>query len=90
MAQFFLDCSNVTFDQPKLKNQAVNISAMVCLVLTIAILCLLIFYRAYKTVLQRFFQYLTVVTLLHLLFIFIDDQVIKVQLQRRPYTTVIV
>ena len=59
MAQFFLDCSNVTFDQPKLKNQAVSISVMVCLVLTIAILCLLIFYRAYKTVLQRFFQYLT-------------------------------
>ena len=74
MAQFFLDC-NVTFDRPKHKNLAVSISAMVCLVLTIVILCLLIFYRAYKTVLQRFFQYLTVVTLLHLLFIFIDDQI---------------
>ena len=74
MAQFLLNCTNLTLDQLKHKNLAISISAMVCLLLTIAILCLLNFYRAYKTVLQRFFQYLTIVTLLHLLFISMDIQ----------------
>ena len=72
--QFLLNCTNLTFVQLKHMNLATSISAVVCLLLTIAILCLLIFYRAYKTVLQRFFQYLTIVTLLHLLFISMDIQ----------------
>ena len=74
MTQFLTNCTNLTIEQLKLKNLAISISAMVCFLLTAAILFLLIFYRAYKTVLQRFFHYLTVVTLLHLLFISMDIQ----------------
>lgn len=74
MTQFLTNCSNLTIEQLKHKNLAISISAMVCFLLTAAILFLLIFYRAYKTILQRFFHYLTVVTLLHLLFISMDIQ----------------
>ena len=74
MTQFLTNCTTLTIGQLKHKNLAISISAMVCFVLTAGILFLLIFYRAYKTVLQRFFQYLTIVTLLHLFFISMDIQ----------------
>lgn len=74
MTQFLINCTTLSLEQLKHKNLAISISAMVCFVLTAAIIFLLIFYRAYRTVLQRFFQYLTFVTLLHLFFISMDIQ----------------
>ena len=68
----FSSCTNLTIDQLKSKNLTISISSMVCCVLTALILFLLIFYRAYKTVLQRFFLYLTTVSMLHLMFISMD------------------
>ena len=74
MTQFLLHCTSLSPNQLKQKNLAISISAMVCFLLTGGILFLLIFFKAYKTVLQRFFQYLTTVTLIHLLFISMDIQ----------------
>ena len=74
MAQFLTNCTTLSLAQLKNKNLAISISAMVCFLLTAAILSLLVFCRVYKTTLQRFFQYLTTVTLLHLFFIAMDIQ----------------
>lgn len=72
MTQFLTNCTSLSLDQLKNKNLAISISAMICFLLTAMVLFLLFLYRVYRTPLQRLFQYLTVVTLLHLAFISMD------------------
>ena len=74
MTKFFLtNCTaNGTLQLLQNKVMAMGISSTICFVLTALILFLLLLYRVYRTVLQRLFQYLTVVTLVHLAFIIMD------------------
>lgn len=59
-----LSCTNFTGEQIQILNLARSLSGMVCLLVVVLILFLLIFYKAYKTTLQRLFLYITTTTVL--------------------------
>ena len=55
-------------------NMAYSITSMLTFLPTAAILCLMVFYRAYRTILQRLFIYLTVSIMLYLAIISLNVQ----------------
>ena len=59
-----LSCTNFTGEQLRILNLARSLSGMICLIVVMLILLLLIFYKAYKTTLQRLFLYITMTTVL--------------------------
>ena len=61
----FPNCSDLLTDE-QIKNihLSVSIASAVCLVVITFILLLLIFYKTYKTTLQRLFLYLTITTVI--------------------------
>ena len=65
MSQFPVNCSNFTVHQFKVLNLTRSVTASVCLVIILLMVLLLFFYRAYESILQRLFFYLSVVTLLY-------------------------
>ena len=66
---FNSNCTNITADQLEARNFSRTISAMVCTVITFAVLLVLILTKAYKTTLQRLFLYLTTIVLIQLILI---------------------
>lgn len=62
--QSLLNCTNFTEEQLLILNLARSLSGIFCLVIVVLILLLLIFYKAYKTTLQRLFLYITATTAL--------------------------
>ena len=59
-----VNCTNFTGEQLQRLNLARCLSGIFCLIIVSLILILLIFYRAYKTTLQRLFLYITATTIL--------------------------
>ena len=59
-----LNCTNFTTHQLKNINLARSLSGLLCMTLVILILVVLVFYKAYKTTLQRLFLYITAATVL--------------------------
>ena len=66
---FSTNCTNITADQLEARNFSRTISAMVCTVITFAVLLVLILTKAYKTTLQRLFLSLTTIVLIQLILI---------------------
>lgn len=64
--QFNLNCTELNISQVVLLSYSRSVSAMIFFILTVVILLLLIFYKAYNNSLERFFIYLTVVTIIQL------------------------
>ena len=62
--QFYLNCLELNISQVLLLSYSMSVSAMVFFVLTLIIIVLLIFHKAYNTTLQRFFIYLSAVTVI--------------------------
>ncbi len=60
LPQFNLNCTNLTIDEIKTINLARSVSGLTCALMTLAILCLLLWYRSYKTTLRRLFLVFTV------------------------------
>ena len=59
-----VNCTNFTGEQLQILNLARSLSGVTCLIIVTLILLLLIFYKAYKTTLQRLFLYITTMTAL--------------------------
>ena len=68
-AVFNHSCTSIPEYELKARNISRCVSAMICTLITLIVLLVLIFKRAYKTTLQRLFLYLTTVVLLQLIFI---------------------
>ena len=64
-SQFDLNCTNFTVAQLKTINLARGLTGAISLVMVSLILLFLIFYKAYRSALQRLLVYLTMVTCLH-------------------------
>lgn len=64
-SQFDLNCTNFTVAQLKTINLARGITGAISLVMVSLILLFLIFYKAYRSALQRLLVYLTMVTCMH-------------------------
>ena len=62
-SQFNMNCTNFTVEDLKVINRTRNIPAMICAVITLAILLYLMYYKAYSSLLQRLYLYLVVGTL---------------------------
>lgn len=63
---FDLNCTNETLEDLKRDNLSWSISGMLSFVLTFVVFLLLVFHKAYTSLLQRLFLYFTIVTLLQL------------------------
>ena len=61
-SQFYLNCTNLTEEQLKNINLARGVSGFVCAMLAMLIICFLLYFKSYKSVLQRLFLWLTGVT----------------------------
>lgn len=59
-----INCTNFTGGQLRILNLARSLSGMICFIIVMLLLLLLIFYKAYKTTLQRLFLYITITTIL--------------------------
>lgn len=59
-----VNCTNFSGEQLQILNLARSLSGIFCLVIVSLILLLLVFYKAYKTTLQRLFLYITMTTVL--------------------------
>ena len=62
-SQFNLNCTNFTVEELKFLNRSRNIPAMICAVITLAILLYLICSKAYSSLFQRLYLYLVIGTL---------------------------
>lgn len=58
------NCTNFTNQQLKHINLARSLTGVLCMVVATLILVALIFYKAYKSVLQRLFLYITAATVI--------------------------
>ena len=63
--QIVLNCTNFTLPQLKTINLTESACGLACLLVSVLILGVLLYYKAYKTTLQRLFLYLVNVTVLH-------------------------
>lgn len=59
-----VNCTNFSGEQLQILNLARSLSGVFCLVIVLLILLSLIFYKVYKTTLQRLFLYITMTTVL--------------------------
>ena len=62
-SQFNMNCTNFTVEDLKVINRTRNIPAMICAVITLAILIYLICYKAFSSLFQRLYLYLVIGTL---------------------------
>ena len=63
-SQFFLNCTNLSQNELESINVARGVSGFVCAMISIIMICLLLFYKSYKSVLQRLFLVFTVDTVI--------------------------
>ena len=63
-SQFNMNCTSFTIEDFKFFNRLRNITAIICMIITLAILVLLIYQKAYSSLFQRLYFYLVIGTLL--------------------------
>ncbi len=61
--QFNLNCTHLTISEIKTINLARSISGFTCVLITLVIICLLVWYKSYKSTLRRLFLVFTIDTL---------------------------